>query len=102
MSDDKVLTKTQKSTPVFLLKQLRATAALMCYDYIFGLPTMPNLELQRKIYNMYHGSSDLNMISQVDLMCEGKGNYKNLYNSIQTIVTNNDKILTLTHLRRNR
>ena len=66
-TDDKLLTKTQKSTPASLLKQLRATSALMCYDYVFGLPTMPSHKLQRKLFNMYHGSDDLNMVSQVNL-----------------------------------
>ena len=37
-------TKAQKAVPASLLKQLRATAALMCYDNLFGEPTMPAAE----------------------------------------------------------
>ena len=40
---------------------------------------------------MYHGNDDLNMVSQVDMLCKGKSNYKNLYSSMQTVVTNNDE-----------
>ena len=87
-NDTPTLTRAQKSIPASLLKQLRATAALMCYDDLFGQPTMPMQELQRKIYNMYHGNEDLNMISQVDMMCDGKGSYSHMYSIVQTVVTN--------------
>lgn len=80
-------TKTQKQTPASLLKQLRATAAVICYDHCYGLPSMPITEFQRKLQNMYHGNEDLNLVSQVDLMLEGKGKYANMYQVVQTIVT---------------
>ena len=66
-------TKAQKYVPTALLQQLRATAAVLCYDYCFGLPLMPSTEFQRKLYNMYHGNEDMHIISQVELMCNGKG-----------------------------
>ena len=78
-SDNDELTKTQKNTPASLLKQLRATAAIACYDHAFGLPTMPSSEFQAKLVNMYHGNEDLNIISQVDLMCGAKGKYMKIY-----------------------
>ena len=87
-NDTPTLTRAQKSITASLLKQLRATAALMCYDDLFGQPTMPMQELQRKIYNMYHWNEDLNMISQVDMMCDGKGSYSHMYSIVQTVVTN--------------
>ena len=89
-SDNEELTKAQKTTPAALLKQLRATAAIMCYDHVFGLPTMVASEFQAKMINMYHGNEDLNIVSQVDLMCGGKGKYMNMYNIVQTVVTNPD------------
>ena len=82
------VTKLQRATPASILKQLRATAALMCFDHIFGLPTMPITEMQRKLYNMYHGNEELNIVSQVELMCGGKGAFSEMFNVIQTVVTN--------------
>ena len=54
-TDDKSLTKAQRSIPASILKQLRATAATMCYDYVFDGPTLPMHEMQLKLFNMYHG-----------------------------------------------
>ena len=88
--DSSSLTKLQKSTPASLLKQLRATAAMVCYDHLFAMPTMPLQELQRKLFNMYHGNEELNIVSQVELMCDGKGTFSHMYNIIQTVVTNTD------------
>lgn len=77
------LSKTQKTTPAYPLKQLRATAAVLCYDHAFGLPIMPSSEFKAKLMNMY-------LVSQVDLMCGGKGKYMNMYNMVQSVVTNPD------------
>ena len=57
---------------------------------------MPMHEIQRKLYNMYHGNDDLNMVSQIKMLCEGKSNYKNLYSSVQTVLTNNDEDINST------
>ena len=86
-------TKAQKAVPASLLKQLRATAAVLCYDHCFGLPSMPLSEFERKISNLYHGNEDSNIISQVELMCNGEGLYSEMYQMIQTLVTNNDSEL---------
>ena len=52
--------KSQKSTPASLLKQLCATAAVLCYDHCFGLPS----KFQAKLVHMYHGNEDLNILRQ--------------------------------------
>ena len=83
-------TKAQKSVPASLLKQLRATAAVICYDYLFGQPTMPATEFQRKLYNMYHGNEDLNIASQLDLMLAGKNQYSEMYKNVQTLNISNN------------
>ena len=80
-------TKAQKAVPASLLKQLRATAAVICYNYCFGQPSMPSSKFQRKLYNMYHGNEEFNIFSQVDLMCSGKGRYSDMYQTVQTLVT---------------
>ena len=81
---------TQKATPESLLKQLRATAAVMCYDPYFGLPSMPLSEFQRKMFDMYNGNEDLNIVSQFELSCGGKGHYYEIYQTMQTLVTSTD------------
>jgi hypothetical protein len=83
-------TKSQRSTPASLLKQLRATAAVMCYDHLFGQPTMPATEFQHKLYNTYHGNEDLNIVSQLELMFNAKGQYSNMYQTVHTINTSKD------------
>ena len=74
-----LLIRLQKSTTVILLKQLMATAAIIFYDNCLCLVTMPLTKFQGKLFNMSHGDEDLNMISQVKMMCTGKGSYSNLY-----------------------
>ena len=81
--------KLQKSTPYGLLKQLKATAALMCYDHKFGQETTKSADMNSTLYNMYNGNEDLNMVCQVDLMCNGKGLYRNMYNVVKNIVVTN-------------
>ena len=82
MNSTDPLSKLQKATPAYLLKQLKATAALMCYNHVFSFTNMPTQELHSKIYNIYDGNEDLNMISQVELMYEGKDAYSNMYNCV--------------------
>ena len=72
-------TKAQKAVPAALLKQLRATAALLTYDHLFGQPTMSSTSFQRKLYNMYHGHEDLNIVSQLELMYQGQGRYSEMF-----------------------
>ena len=69
------LNKTLKLIPAALLKQLRATASLRCYDYLFLEESMKKQDLWRKAYHLFHGNEDLNTISQVDLLMSGHGDY---------------------------
>ena len=80
-----VLTKHQKGVPAALLKQLQATAAIMCLHYCLNLNTMNTPELQKRMYNMYHGNTDLNIVSQVDLLYNGKTNYAALYHEKESV-----------------
>ena len=73
------LSKAQKAVPASLLKQLLATAAVMCFDHCMTVNTMSTPEFQKRIFNMYHGNADLNIISQLDLLLNGKGIYSPLY-----------------------
>ena len=87
-----VLTKSQKLVPASLLNQFRATAAVMCYDHVFGSDTMPHQEMQRKVFDMYHGNEEANVLSQVEMMCSGKGAYSSMYHKLQPIITCPDDI----------
>ena len=42
---DITLSKAQKAMPAYLLKQLRATAAVVCYDTCLGLNSMSTVDL---------------------------------------------------------
>ena len=87
-----VLTRSQKLILASLLKQFRARAAIMCYDHIFGSDSMPIHEMQRKVYNMHHGNEEMNMLSQIELLCSSKGTYSSLYRTLQHLVTSADDI----------
>ena len=89
-TDTPALTKHQKAFPAPLLKQLRATAAVMCLDYCLNLNTMSTPELQKRLYNMYHGNEDLNIVSQVDLLYNGKSNYASMYRHAESTNLDNN------------
>ena len=42
-------------------------------------------ELQKQLYNMYHSSEDLNIVSQVDLLYNGKSSYASLYHNVENM-----------------
>lgn len=75
------INKTLKLIPAALLKQLRATASLGCYDYLFLEESMKKQDLWRKAYHLFHGNEDLNTISQVDLLISGHGDYGRIYDA---------------------
>ena len=60
--------KNSKVMPASLLKQLRATASLRCYDYLFLEDTTKKVDLWRRGYHLFHGNNDLNIISQVKVV----------------------------------
>ena len=66
------LTNAQKATPVYLPKQLCAMAAVVCYDSCLANNSMSTADLQERVYHMYHGDEDLNMVSQDNLLFVGK------------------------------
>ena len=79
--------KNLKVRPAMLLKQLRATASLRCYDYLFLEDSMKKVDLWKKGYNLFHGNKDLNIIPQVKLLVNGHGNYSRIYNIDVNVVT---------------
>ena len=81
------LAKVQKVVPAAVLKQLRAAAAIKCYDHAFTEESMTAEEMKRLIFNMYHGNDEKNIISQVALLINGKGDYSNMYDISAAKVT---------------
>ena len=79
--------KNLKVMPAMILKQLRATASLRCYDYLILEDSMKNVELWKKGYNLFHGNEDLNIIPQVKLLVRGHGNYARIYDIDVNVVT---------------
>ena len=64
----------------------------MCYDHIFGSDSMSIHKMQRKVYNMYHGNEEMNVLSQIELLYSGKGTYSSLYHTLQPLITSADDI----------
>ena len=64
-------TRNHKIMPAMLLKQLRATTSLRCYDYLFLEDSMKKVDLWRRDYQLFYGNKDLNIISQVNLVVNG-------------------------------
>ena len=86
-NSDATLTKL---VPATQLKQLRATACLLCYDHIITQPSMNTDDMRRMAYNLYHGNDEKNIISQIHLLVNGTGHYANMYNTETAIVTDRD------------
>ena len=79
-----------KLIPAMLLKQLRATASLRCYDFLFSEESMKTVELWKKGYNYFHGNEDLNIISQINLLVNGHGDYARIYDTEVNVVTDHN------------
>ena len=62
-----------------LLKQLRSVASLQLYEIIVQQGSMNLLEQQRKIYDIFHGNVEINMISQLERLVNGRNSYANIY-----------------------
>jgi len=79
--------------PASVLKQLRAAAAVRCYDHMFTNDDDMTIDMQKKyMYNMYHGNDQKNIVSQCDLLLTGKGDFRKMYDvKGTTIVTDRDE-----------
>lgn len=76
-----------KLVPASTLKQLRATACLLCYDHIHTQPSMRAEDMSRMAYTLYHGNEEQNIISQIHLLVNGTAKYGPLYDKEIIIVT---------------
>ena len=62
-----------------LLKQLRSVVSLQSYDNIVQQGSMNLLDQQQKIYDIFHGNVEINMISQLERVINGRDSYANIY-----------------------
>mmetsp|Transcript_11045 Transcript_11045/g.12639 ORF Transcript_11045/g.12639 Transcript_11045/m.12639 type:complete len:390 (-) Transcript_11045:6-1175(-) len=74
----------QTLVPASVLRQLRAAAAVRCYDIAFVGNRMDTKDLKKQMYNNYHGNKEKNIISQIALIVNAKAEYKNIY-EIETV-----------------
>ena len=48
---------------------------------------MKTVELWRRGHNLFHGNQDLNILSQVNLVVNGHGDYARIYDTEVNVVT---------------
>ena len=82
--------KAQKLVPASVLKQLRAVIAVRCYNMVFSNVDMNTDDQKRSLFNMYHGCDEKNIISQTDLLINGKGVYKGIFDIHPRNITDKD------------
>ena len=70
---------TTRLFPAALIKNVRACAALICYDLLLKQDSMKLEDQWRFCYNAFHGNTDKNMCSQIQLLVTGQGRYRELY-----------------------
>eukprot|EP00588_Corethron_pennatum_P014731 CAMPEP_0194271204 /NCGR_PEP_ID=MMETSP0169-20130528/5044_1 /TAXON_ID=218684 /ORGANISM="Corethron pennatum, Strain L29A3" /LENGTH=408 /DNA_ID=CAMNT_0039013497 /DNA_START=40 /DNA_END=1266 /DNA_ORIENTATION=- len=81
---------TKNITSASLLKQIRAIAALRCYDFVFESGSMKQDLQMKKMYAAYHGDVDANTTSQTKLLLAGHGPYADLFDKEFVVVTDNN------------
>ena len=68
-----------KLIPTSILKNLRATAAIVCYDLLMKQKSMTKQCQLTFLYDAFHGNEEKNIISQIGLLMKGRGVYSNLF-----------------------
>ena len=48
--------------------------------------------MKKQMYNLYHGNLDRNIISQVDLLLNGKGDYERMYDINSCLITDSNEL----------
>ena len=99
--------------PATIVKNVRACAAIICYDLLMKQDSMKLEDQYRFLYNTFHGHDEKNISSQIKLLVSGHYKYRKLFNIelSSNIVTNrdadisnedtNDEILVLKHIYAN-
>ena len=79
MSTLTATTASLKLMPSDLIKNVRATAALVVLDLLFQQDSMNEIEKCTFAYNAFHGNAEKNYTSQIRLLFEAHGKYASLY-----------------------
>ena len=85
-----------KLMPAALIKNLRATACLKAYDFIFQLDSMKLIDTQKIACNSFHGNDEKNISSQIELLLQGHGDYSRVHDEEVHIVTNHNANVEVT------
>ena len=86
-----VMNDDLKIMPMSIVKNICATACMICYDMLMQQPSMTKTNQHIFLYNSFHGNEDKNMSSQIGLLMEGRGVYCNLYVEIPNTTQITDK-----------
>ena len=65
--------------PMSIVKNIRATACMIRYDMLMQQPSMTKTNQHIFLYNSFYRNEDKNLSSQIGLLMEGRGVYRNLY-----------------------
>ena len=65
--------------PAALIKNIRAVAAVKCYDLLSQHESTKQEDQWRFMFNCFHGNNDKNIVSQIQMLLCGGGVYENLY-----------------------
>lgn len=79
MSSSLQLTPALKLMPSSLLKNLRAIAALVVLDHLHSHNSMKLEDQHRFCYDSFHGNTERNFVSQIQLLFDGANFYRKLY-----------------------
>eukprot|EP00587_Corethron_hystrix_P017193 CAMPEP_0113319380 /NCGR_PEP_ID=MMETSP0010_2-20120614/13594_1 /TAXON_ID=216773 ORGANISM="Corethron hystrix, Strain 308" /NCGR_SAMPLE_ID=MMETSP0010_2 /ASSEMBLY_ACC=CAM_ASM_000155 /LENGTH=368 /DNA_ID=CAMNT_0000176915 /DNA_START=712 /DNA_END=1818 /DNA_ORIENTATION=- /assembly_acc=CAM_ASM_000155 len=77
-----------KNVSAKLMKQLKATAAVRSYDFIFQSDKMKQEEQMKQMYDYYHGDEDANIVSQCKMLLSGHGPYSGVYDKELVMIMN--------------
>ena len=91
MSSSTKTAKLVNDFPATLIKNIRAVAAVTCYDILLLQDSMKQDDQWRFIFNCFHGNEDRNIMSQIQSLLSGFGTYSSLYNKENPVqVTDRD------------
>ena len=94
MSTPNATSASLKLMPSELIKNVRATAALVLLNLLYQERSMGEVEKFTFAYNAFHGNEGKHFASQIKLLFEGQGKYAGLYNTDYFVVADRNNEAT--------
>lgn len=85
-------TKAKQTIPGAIRDELRAVAAIKCFEIVCRKGSLKLVDQQSYIYKYYHGDSACNVPSTLDQLLEGDGPFENLYQKTTSHITDPDSV----------